>query len=101
MGMQPKAVECRVLLYEADRPNRSVAGVAHHRMPGQFGVPPDLMARYGRLFEARDGLAVCAVEGNTCTGCYTSIPPNLQVKLQASSAVVCCDTCQRILYIPE
>ncbi len=64
-------------------------------------VPIDLMARYERLFQARDGQAVCAVEGNTCTGCYTSIPPNLQVKLQAGSAVVQCNTCQRILYLPE
>lgn len=64
-------------------------------------VPPDLMSTYERLFTARDGLAVCAAEGGTCTGCYTSIPPNLQVKLQAGSAVVRCNSCQRILYMPE
>jgi predicted nucleic acid-binding Zn-ribbon protein len=30
-----------------------------------------------------------------------SIPPNLQVKLRAGSAVVKCDSCQRILYYAE
>jgi predicted nucleic acid-binding Zn-ribbon protein len=65
------------------------------------GIAPDLVSRYERLFQARDGLAVCAVEGVTCTGCYTSIPPNLQVKLHAGSAVVQCNSCQRILYYPE
>lgn len=64
-------------------------------------VPPELVSRYERLFAARDGLAVCAAESGTCTGCYTSIPPNLQVKLQAGSAVVQCNSCQRILYQPE
>jgi hypothetical protein len=65
------------------------------------GIPPDLLQKYERLFEARGGLAVCAVEGQTCTGCYTSIPPNLQVKLQTGSAVVQCASCQRILYLAE
>jgi predicted nucleic acid-binding Zn-ribbon protein len=64
-------------------------------------LPQDLVSKYERLFGARDSLAVCAVEGQTCTGCYTSIPPNLQVKLQASSAVVQCDACQRILFYAE
>ena len=64
-------------------------------------VPPDLMARYERIFSARDGFAVCALEGETCTGCYTSIPPNLQVKLQAGTAVVQCNSCQRILFVPD
>ncbi|MGE0144089.1 MAG: zinc ribbon domain-containing protein [Planctomycetota bacterium] len=62
-------------------------------------VPRDLLTRYERYFSARDSSAVCAVEGNTCTGCYTTIPPNLLVKLQSASAVVTCNSCQRILYI--
>ncbi len=65
------------------------------------GVPPDLMARYSKMFGARDSLSVCAVDGRTCQGCYTAIPPNLLVKLQASSAVVTCNSCQRILYLAE
>ena len=46
-------------------------------------------------------VVVAPVEGDTCTGCYTSIPPNLRVKLKAGTAVVRCDACQRILYYPE
>ena len=61
----------------------------------------ELMEKYEKLFAARDGLAVCAIEGANCMGCYTSIPPNLQVKLQVGSAVVQCASCQRILYFPE
>ena len=64
-------------------------------------VESDLRELYSRIFEARQGNAVVAVEGMTCTGCYTSVPPNLMMKLQAGSAVVQCDACQRILYLPE
>ncbi len=64
-------------------------------------LPTNLIERYGRVFDARDQLAVCQVDGETCLGCYSSIPPNLQVKLHAGSAVVFCDNCQRVLYYPE
>ncbi len=64
-------------------------------------IPAELVKKYERLFEARDNLAVSAVEGVTCTGCYTSIQPNLLVKLQASSCVVQCSSCERILFLPE
>ena len=64
-------------------------------------VPPDVMDRYSRLFAARDSLAVCAVEGNTCTGCYTNVPPNLLSKLLGGTSVVNCNSCQRILFVAE
>lgn len=64
-------------------------------------IPPGLLDQYSRIFGARDSTAVCAVEGYTCTGCYTTIPPNLLVKLKAGSAVVICNSCQRILYAPD
>ncbi len=64
-------------------------------------VSPELLQHYDRMLSARSHFVVCPVEGETCTGCYTSIPPNLQVKLRAGTAVVKCDACQRILYYAE
>lgn len=80
---------------------KELARVREGRAAVLSDLTPELIGKYERLFDARDSLAVCAVEGVTCTGCYTSIPPNLQVKIQAGSAVVYCDSCQRILYLPE
>lgn len=64
-------------------------------------VPPELLREYERMFEARNHAVVCPVEGETCTGCYLSIPPNLQVKLRGASSVVRCNSCQRILYYAD
>ena len=80
---------------------KQVAVIAKGRAELLTEIPPDLLEKYSRLFEARAALAVSPVEDHTCTGCYSSIPPNLQVKLQAGSAVVQCSSCQRILYLPE
>jgi predicted nucleic acid-binding Zn-ribbon protein len=65
------------------------------------GIPPDLLAKYSTLFAVRGGVAVCAVEGDVCTGCYTSITPNDQARLLGASSIVQCGSCQRMLYFPE
>jgi len=63
-------------------------------------VPPELLATYERLFDVRDQLAVCPVEGNICQGCYTAVTTQYMAKLQGGKSVVQCDACQRFLYIP-
>lgn len=62
-------------------------------------LPKELLARYERLFQHRDSLAVCAVEGQICQGCYTNVPVNDVARLMGKSAVVVCGSCQRILYL--
>jgi len=61
-------------------------------------VPPDLLVVYEKLFGARAGLAVCAVEGQFCQGCYTNVTTSDLARLLGGSSVVRCDACQRILY---
>ena len=65
------------------------------------GVPTDLVRKYQSLFETRGGKAVCSVEGEVCTGCYSRVTPNDQTRLLGSSIVVQCNSCQRLLYLPE
>ncbi len=62
------------------------------------GIPEAMLSKYERLFDARGSTAVCPVEGGNCTGCYSSIEPNLLVRLQGKSTVVNCSSCQRFLY---
>lgn len=64
-------------------------------------IPKALLANYDRLFASRDSLAVCAVEGQVCQGCYTRITHNDLAKLMGKSTMVQCGSCQRILYLPE
>ncbi|MBK8976794.1 MAG: hypothetical protein IPM29_12825 [Planctomycetes bacterium] len=72
-----------------------------HRAKLLAEVASDVRDLYERIFGARKGAAVVPADGQTCTGCYTKIQPNLLVRLQASTAIVQCDACQRILYLPE
>lgn len=72
--------------------------VADRRKELADQVPPDLLSEYERLFEVRSGLAVCAVEGQFCQGCYTNITTSDVARLMGASSVVRCDACQRILY---
>jgi len=65
------------------------------------GLPPELLEEYERLFAVRDGLAVCAVEGQFCQGCYTNITMNDLAKLSGGRSVVQCGSCQRILYLAD
>lgn len=62
-------------------------------------IPKELLVKYERLFEARASLAVCVIEGGCCTGCYTSVQPNLLVKVRGDSSIVNCSSCQRFLFV--
>lgn len=62
------------------------------------GIPSELLARYESLFPVRDGMPVCAVENQVCTGCYTSVTTNDLGNLMGRSMIVTCGSCQRILY---
>lgn len=76
-----------------------VAGVLQKRKVVSAGVPPELLSTYEGLFATRDNLAVCSVERGFCQGCYNKITTNDTAKLMGGATVVCCDSCQRILYL--
>ena len=63
-------------------------------------VPAAALEAYERIYNVRDQMAVCPVEGDVCTGCYTSVKPNDLARLKGASSMVTCGSCQRVLYIP-
>lgn len=65
------------------------------------GVPVELMEEYHRLFETRDGLAVCEAEAQYCQGCYTQFTVNDLARLQGGKVLIRCSSCQRLLYLAE
>lgn len=62
------------------------------------GVPPDVLHTYEKLLEAREGMALAALEGRVCQGCFMNVPANVAVKLTRGREIVQCPNCQRILY---
>jgi len=78
----------------------AIAAVTEKRNAVAQGVQAEVLADYQRLFNTRNGLAVCAVDAQGfCQGCYSKVTTNDKAKLMGVSAVVQCGSCQRILYL--
>lgn len=77
---------------------KEIAEVGKGRDKLLEGIPSELLERYESLFAVRDGMPVCAVENQVCTGCYTSVTTNDLANLMGRSMIVTCGSCQRILY---
>ncbi len=52
---------------------------------------------YERIRKAKDGLAVVPIRRNSCSGCYSAIPPQRIVEVRKLSQVLNCEYCGRIL----
>lgn len=57
-----------------------------------------LLNAYNRLRgNARNGLAVVAVERDSCGGCFNHIPPQRQLDIRMHKKIIVCEHCGRIL----
>lgn len=64
-------------------------------------LEPAHLKRYSLLLEKRAALAVVAVNGSVCQGCYMTLPPQRVIEVRRADKLNLCPTCQRILYYPE
>jgi predicted nucleic acid-binding Zn-ribbon protein len=92
-------------LAEAEQLRGSRAGaIAEARARRQVvahGIPPELLSEYEGLYKTRNHLAVAAVEGSFCQGCYNKITVNDTARLMGGATIVRCGSCQRILYLDK
>lgn len=61
---------------------------------------PQARLIYDRLL-ARRWPVVVPLEGNSCGGCHLNQPPQTAHSIRRNDAIVTCQTCGRILYLPE
>jgi len=59
-----------------------------------------IVSKFNRLMQYKAGKAIVAVENNVCTGCHTRLRTPLVYQLKAEGSISC-ESCQRILYLPE
>ncbi len=66
-------------------------------------LPPQMASIYNRLAQrSRDGIAVAEVINGSCSACFMSLRPQVQVELKTTDTIITCESCTRILYIsPE
>jgi hypothetical protein len=65
------------------------------------GPAPDVLETYEKLLEAREGVALAALDGRICQGCYMEVPANVFVRLSRGIDLVQCPSCDRILYLED
>jgi predicted nucleic acid-binding Zn-ribbon protein len=57
-----------------------------------------LLSAYHRVrTNARNGLAVVAVQRGSCGGCFNAIPPQRQLDISSHKKIIVCEHCGRIL----
>lgn len=78
-----------------------IASTNERREAMMSELTSDLRATYERLREAREGVAIVPLEGTSCSGCGMGMTPNTRSRILGASAIVQCDSCQRILYEPQ
>ncbi|MCF8380249.1 MAG: hypothetical protein K9H49_11765 [Bacteroidales bacterium] len=65
-------------------------------------IEPRLLTAYKRIrANARNGLAVVAVERDACGGCFNKIPPQRQLDIKSRKKIIVCEYCGRILVDDE
>ncbi len=63
-------------------------------------LPAQLAAVYNRLAQrSRDGIAVSEVVNGSCSACFMSLRPQMQVEVKRGDSIMVCESCSRILYI--
>jgi predicted nucleic acid-binding Zn-ribbon protein len=60
-----------------------------------------VLAEYRRLAGITGGKVVVEARGESCSGCYMSIPPRTFVNVKKNDSIIACPHCQRILYYKE
>ncbi len=64
-------------------------------------VRPDILSKYERILQNKDGLGIVPVNGHTCGGCYMHLTDHLLNQIKKYEELVSCDMCARIVYIPD
>ena len=63
-------------------------------------LPAQLASVYNRLAQrSRDGIAVAEVVNGSCSACFMSLRPQMQVEVKKGDQIITCESCSRILYI--
>ncbi len=64
-------------------------------------IQPAILRQYRDLLNTKGGIAIAEARGESCSGCYMSIPPQVFVNVKKNESIITCPNCHRILYYKE
>ncbi|MEW5894370.1 MAG: C4-type zinc ribbon domain-containing protein [Candidatus Omnitrophota bacterium] len=65
------------------------------------GIDKNLLDRYEKILNSRDGLAVVPVHENVCGGCFMNVPHQVINEIRKKKEIVACEICTRILFLED
>lgn len=100
-GEAAVAAERLALKTEQDQLSADLLAKKKERQEVQTQMNAGWFRKYTHIAAQRNGLAVAAVRGGTCQGCFIGVRPKLVQDLHYGEEVVSCEGCQRILYLDD
>ena len=64
-------------------------------------IDSSLIDRYIQIRDARDGLAVVTLDGNSCSGCGFVVPTQSVAPIRKKTLLYNCDVCSRYIYFDK
>ena len=64
-------------------------------------VRPDILSRYDRLVQNKEGLGIVPVKNHACGGCFMHLTEQVIHQIKMHDQLVTCDVCARILYLED
>ncbi len=64
-------------------------------------VDATLLAQYEKRYRSLSGKVVVEARGESCSGCFMSIPPQIFVNVKKNENIISCPHCHRILYYKD
>jgi predicted nucleic acid-binding Zn-ribbon protein len=78
-----------------------LAGVERERNELAARIDAALLAQYEKRSRSLSGKVVVEARGESCAGCFMSIPPQIFVNVKKNQSIISCPHCHRILYYKE
>jgi predicted nucleic acid-binding Zn-ribbon protein len=91
----------RRLEKDSEKIDASLAEVERLRDELVARIDAAVLAEYRRLAGVAGGKIVVEARGESCSGCYMSIPPRTFVNVKKNDSIIGCPHCHRILYYKE
>ncbi len=95
IDLENKKAELTEIVSETERDEKALLAKSEEN---EKYIEERLLAAYKRIrSNARNGLAVVAVERDACGGCFNKIPPQRQLDIRMHKKIIVCEYCGRIL----
>ncbi|HET6495737.1 MAG TPA: C4-type zinc ribbon domain-containing protein [Thermoleophilia bacterium] len=96
--LQERVVAAEAELHEIERRLGEARNL--RKQAGQL-VEPRALRLFERIFKNKQGAVVVPIGHRTCSGCHLAVTPQVENLARRNEAIVQCENCARILYVPS